>query len=243
MRRSALRGVTLLELLVVMVVLAILAALVVPLVASVRAQGRQAACMSNMRQIGVALLRYAGENNGNFPETSHTTGVKFNRAWIFTLKPYLTNCDQVRISPSDPHGKARLKANGTSYVLNSYVFVPQIGPFGERGASLNNLNRLPYPANTILAFNVSDKQPPSVMNDHTHSDRWLGQWNRFCEDVEPNRHRAGSSNKDHTNGSANYLYADGHVQSIEAAEVKRQIERGVPFAKPPLEAEDIINRP
>lgn len=233
---------TLIELLVVIAIIAILVAMAMPVFSGMQAKGRQGACISNMRQIGGALLRYAGENNGDFPETSHTTGVKVKRAWIFTLRPYLGNMDEVRISPSDPHGKARLKANGTSYVLNSYVFVPQVGPFGEMGESLNNVNRLPYPVHTMLAFNVSDDQPPSVMNDHTHSDLWAGNWKCVCADIQPDRHRSGSANKDHTKGSANYLYADGHVESIEAAEVKRRIERGVAFGKPPLEHEDIAKQ-
>jgi prepilin-type N-terminal cleavage/methylation domain-containing protein/prepilin-type processing-associated H-X9-DG protein len=235
-------GFTLIEVLVVIVIIAVLAALITPIVIISKTRGKQSACLSNMREIGTALQRYASDNDGNFPETTHSAGVRFSRAWIFTLKPYLANCDKVRISPADPHGAERLRANGTSYVLNSYVFVPQVGPFGEKGDSLNNVNRLPYPARTILAFNVSDQQPPSVMNDHTHSERWLGNWNRFCGDTEPNRHRTESSNKDHTNGSANYLYADGHVEAIEAAEVKRRIDRGVPFAKPPLEPEDLNNQ-
>ena len=230
---------TLIELLVVIVIIAVLVALVMPAISGVLAKGRQSACISNLRQIGAALILYANDNEGNYPETTHTTGVKISRAWIYTIKPYLANCDAVRISPADPKGAARLKANGTSYILNSYVFVPQVGPFGEMGEALNNMRRLPFLEHTILAFNISDQQSPSVMNDHTHSDLWPGNWKRFCADTQPDRHRTGKASTDNTKGSANYLYADGHVGIIEAAEVKRQIDRGVAFAKPPLEREDI----
>ncbi len=237
-----LRAFTLIELLVVIAIIAILAGLLFPVVGRVRARGNETACAANMRQIGAALLLYANEHDGDFPQTSHTTGVKFDRAWIFALKPYVENCDKIRISPADPHGEARLKANGTSYVLNSYIFIPEIGPFGEVGASLANVRRLPFPAHTMLAFNVSDQQGASVVNDHTHGERWAGNWTRVCADIQPDRHRAGSPKADHTEGAANYLFADGHVQAIAAAEVKRQIDRGVTFSKPPMEPGDLAAR-
>jgi len=233
------RAFTLIELLVVVAIIAVLAGLLVPAVGRVRARGNEAACAANMRQIGASLLLYANDHDGDFPETSHTTGVKFDRAWIFALRPYMQNCDKVRISPADPQGKARLQANGTSYILNSYIFVPEIGPFGEIGESLGNVRRLPLPARTILAFNTSDQQGASVLSDHTHGERWPGNWARVCADIQPDRHRAGTPKPDHTDGSANYLFADGHVQAIAASEVKRHIDRGLPFAKPPLQTEDL----
>lgn len=233
------RAFTLIELLVVIAIIAILAGLLFPVVGRMRARGNETACAANMRQIGAALLLYANEHDGDFPETTHTTGVKFDQAWIFALKPYVENCDKIRISPADPKGEARLQANGTSYILNSYIFVPEIGPFGEVGASLGNVRRLPFPAHTMLAFNVSDQQGASVLSDHTHGELWPRDWKRVCADIQPDRHRAGSSKADHTEGSANYLFADGHVEAIAATEVKRQIDRGVAFSKPPLEPADL----
>jgi prepilin-type N-terminal cleavage/methylation domain-containing protein/prepilin-type processing-associated H-X9-DG protein len=232
---------TLIELLVVIAIIALLAGFLLSALGGARAKGRQSACASNLRQVGVALIQYAGDNEGSLPETTHTTGTKFKRAWIYALKPYLKNIDAIRISPADPKGAERLRANGTSYVLNSYIFVPQVGPFGEVSESLNKLQRIPHPAHTILAFNISDQQPPSVMNDHTHSDLWPGNWNRVCAEIQPDRHRTGGAKKDHTGGAANYLHADGHVASIEAEFVKKQIEAGIPFAKPPLTQAEIQN--
>jgi len=231
---------TLIELLVVIAIIAILAAILMPVIGGVQMRGKQAASMSNMRQIGLALLAYSNENDGNLPETSHTTGVKFEKAWIYALKPFLGNIDKVRICPADPIGEQRLKANGTSYLLNSYVFVPKIGPFGQNLGSLNNVRKLPYPARTLIAFNVSDEQGASVMNDHTHSEQWVRNWRRVRADIEPNRFRSGSSNAEHTNGTANYLYLDGHVEDIAGQELKRRIDAGEAFGKPPIEPEDLI---
>src|SRR2546423_8589432 len=61
------RAFTLVELLVVIAILAILMALLLPALASARAQGRKAVCISNLHQIGIALQAYALDNNGRIP--------------------------------------------------------------------------------------------------------------------------------------------------------------------------------
>ncbi len=61
------RGFTLIELLVVIAIVAALAALMLPTLSSARDQGHRAACLSNLRQIGLALHAYAGDYDGNIP--------------------------------------------------------------------------------------------------------------------------------------------------------------------------------
>ena len=66
--RSARRqAFTLIELLVVIAILAILAALILPSLASAREKGWRAACLSNLRQIGIAIQTYASDNDGKIP--------------------------------------------------------------------------------------------------------------------------------------------------------------------------------
>jgi prepilin-type processing-associated H-X9-DG protein len=55
------------ELLVVISVIAILAGLLLPALASAREKARKTACLSNLRQVGVAITMYASDNNGNIP--------------------------------------------------------------------------------------------------------------------------------------------------------------------------------
>ena len=61
------RGFTLVELLVVVAVVAILAALLLPALASAKERSKGAACLSNLRQIGLAIRAYADDSSGNIP--------------------------------------------------------------------------------------------------------------------------------------------------------------------------------
>jgi prepilin-type N-terminal cleavage/methylation domain-containing protein/prepilin-type processing-associated H-X9-DG protein len=61
------RALTLVELLVVISVIAILAALLLPALAAGQQKARKTACLSNLRQVGLAIILYANDNGGNLP--------------------------------------------------------------------------------------------------------------------------------------------------------------------------------
>ncbi len=80
------------ELLVVIAIIAILAALVLPALVRAREKGQQAACFSNLRQIGLAAHLYMDDYNGG--PFHHREG------WV------LDDDTQVDTLPSDISGVA-----------------------------------------------------------------------------------------------------------------------------------------
>lgn len=111
------RGFTLIELLVVIAVIAILAALLFPVFARARAKAQQAACISNLHQLGLAIIMYASDYDGVFPCGGDPSDIKSNywqthsggKYWVVsqkmpflyvTLDPYVKNKDVWRC-PSD----------------------------------------------------------------------------------------------------------------------------------------------
>ena len=90
------RAFTLIEMLVVIAIIGILAAILFPAFAKARQKARDISCLSNMKQIGLAVQQYVQENDGAFPifyayNSSPATGMAGHKGVELELQPFLKN--------------------------------------------------------------------------------------------------------------------------------------------------------
>ena len=89
-RRLLQAGFSVLELLVSVAVVAVLAALVFPAVKGTMENAQSAGCVSNLRQIGSALIAFAGDHEGYLPRTVYFDSDGYpNEYWTTRIKSYL----------------------------------------------------------------------------------------------------------------------------------------------------------
>jgi len=131
---SSRRGFTLIELLVVIAIIAILAAILFPVFARAREKARQTSCLSNVKQIGVALMMYTQDYDEVMPQYLILTGRSLQTdlpdigagndytVWQDRLYPYVKNW-QMWVCPSGGGYRNTPRAYQGSYAGNyNYVF-------------------------------------------------------------------------------------------------------------------------
>jgi prepilin-type N-terminal cleavage/methylation domain-containing protein/prepilin-type processing-associated H-X9-DG protein len=180
---------TLIELLVVMAIIAILAALVMPAITRGKESGRATACLSDLRQIGVALQVYVDENQNRMPamrDKSLTSPTNNFPGPDDVLKSQLGNANVLHC-PSD-------QWPGTLPKLN-----PQAGStcFEQTGCS--------YSWNNLLNGERADQLIAFQLKFDPHEIPVFFDKEKF--------HAARGVKKE-----VNYLYADGHIRNLLAIE-------------------------
>jgi len=121
---------TLIELLVVIAIISILASILFPVFSRARSKARRTACMSNMRQLAMAIVMYAGDYDETLPLWSLVGGSPVGGAppagtepytWDTQLMAYVRNTG-IFLCPENPHGRDK-----RSYALPRYVSGQAVG--------------------------------------------------------------------------------------------------------------------
>lgn len=144
-------GFTLIELLVVIAIIAILAAILFPVFAQAKEAAKKMSSLSNVKQIGLAVQMYNGDNDGvlppayyynspNGPGSLDDSGINH---WSGVVQPYVKNLN-IFISPSDKIGGQP----PTNFIGNNRGFgVPSGATAGNPAIQDNQAPRLSYTCN------------------------------------------------------------------------------------------------
>jgi prepilin-type N-terminal cleavage/methylation domain-containing protein len=159
-------GFTLIELLVVIAIVAILAALLLPVLSRAKASAKRAECISNSRQISVAVHLYAADHGDILPLASNVTfdALETNHFFIYykrLVKPYLGFQDA-----SSPGDKLfACPADSFYYDYPSLTF---------RSAGLHEQSNTDFSSYGFPGRGVTNPIPPALLNESSYGA--IGGW-------------------------------------------------------------------
>lgn len=222
---------TLIELLVVVAIIGILASLLLPSLKSARGSAKQASCKNNLKQLGVGILMYHGDNDDKIPYANINGGTKtgwddlirvyiagntipFTDDWLAADAIQSQRCPSSRQSEFDgtiPRGTYAMPAGN---VPNDAANIPHYGYRLWIGVNaFRRVNDLPDASGTAALTEVDTSGSSSRQGNGFFTHR---------ADFQTNDGANGSSNDGsqnttldlHNKSNVNYLFADGHVESL-----------------------------
>jgi prepilin-type N-terminal cleavage/methylation domain-containing protein/prepilin-type processing-associated H-X9-DG protein len=180
MTHSSRKGFTLIELLVVIAIIAILAAILFPVFARARESARTSSCLSNTKQISLAILQYLQDYDEKFPvaafDNMSTTNTQPDTPWTgwpqkyigwdHTVYPYVKNTQIFRCPTKDDgpcledqgtNGNCGSNDNGNNRTGTCQYFInkqltgdPEVNNWNNSGFHPQKQAALQWPAVTIM---------------------------------------------------------------------------------------------
>jgi prepilin-type N-terminal cleavage/methylation domain-containing protein len=209
---------TLIELLVVIAIIAILAAVLFPVFAQAKAAAKATACMSNMKQMGLAVQMYLGDyddrmffrgnwansRSGNTKLIGPGDSVNHYRWWNL-LMPYVKSNGILRC-PSDDLPTLSNDYNGVADIERSYIAIST--------AESLNLDELPVPVDTMVITEKWGKDWTGV-----RTDSWIEPFNGdfTWDSTDPTRTFTASNR--HA-AHMNCTFFDSHAKSKTGGDVQ-----------------------
>jgi prepilin-type N-terminal cleavage/methylation domain-containing protein/prepilin-type processing-associated H-X9-DG protein len=193
-KQSRRTGFTLIELLVVIAIIAILAAILFPVFARARENARRASCQSNLKQVGLGILQYTQDYDERYP-LRNNNGV----SWRQRVQPYIKST-QIFVCPSN----TRVSAAENDAVTSDF-------PRTRDGYAINW--RIPD-AGTESAVNTTSTKimvGERISSWNNFGMGWV-DWGESGNNGFLNEGFAGHL------GTANYLFADGHVKALRPSQ-------------------------
>ncbi|MBQ7256948.1 MAG: prepilin-type N-terminal cleavage/methylation domain-containing protein [Abditibacteriota bacterium] len=222
------KGFTLIELLVVIAIIAILAAILFPVFAQAREKARQANCLSNLKQIGTAIVMYASDNHetynvsyNGYNENYHPTNyVDYPRCYYNSILYPYTKSWQIYYCPSswisynkaDDENTQILNGLGGNYCVNADVFGIQHDP--NQWIPAKKEAQIKSPSNVVAIYEacVWEMNDSAWANSGAYQCYLPGQG---LAGVTPNSALTGEALNDFNNGrhneGLNLCYCDGHA--------------------------------